>query len=344
MPPPENASGNTAEFIRSTEPYRREMLAHCYQMLGSTADAEDLVQETYLRAWRAFGGYCGAAPVRSWLYKIATNACLTELGRRGRAVLPSGLGPPSTDWRAPPIAGAATGWLQPMPDALAIGEDADPAAVLAARENLRLALIASLQYLPARQRAALILKDVLLFSTAETATILDTTPAAVKSALQRARARLEQIRPTPDTVTEPTAADTVLVAKYMAAFERADAAALKNLLAAEVTLEATPVRTWFAGRATCLPYLTRHLLGVPGDWRMLPTSANGHPAAAAYRRNHRGGHDAYGIVHLETSRTRITRIVSFGDSGLLPRFGLPPHLPPDGPAPVSRHGTGRTQR
>jgi RNA polymerase sigma-70 factor, ECF subfamily len=339
MPPPEDtsrdASGATAEFIRSTEPYRRELLAHCYRMVGSVADAEDLVQETYLRAWQAFDDYAGVALIRSWLYKIATNVCLTELARRGRRVLPSGLGEPSADWRPAPIAGTGTGWLQPIPDALVVSESADPADVLAAKESLRLALIASLQYLPPRQRAVLILKDVLLFSSAEIAAMLGTTTTSVKSALQRARARLEQIGPTPETVTGPdTNSETLLVERYMTAFERADIAALEQLLVTDVTLEATPLRTWFAGRACCLPYLAQHVLGAPGSWRMLPTHANGRPAAATYRRNNSGGYDAYGIVHLEISHLNITRIVAFGDPSLLPYFGLPPHLPPVDPSPV----------
>jgi RNA polymerase sigma-70 factor, ECF subfamily len=330
-----DAGGAAAEFIRNTEPYRRELLAHCYRMVGSVADAEDLVQETYLRAWQAFDDHAGVALIRSWLYKIATNVCLTELARRGRRALPSALGEPSADWRSTPISGAGTGWLQPVPDALVVSESADPADVLDAKESVRLALIASLQYLPARQRAVLILKDVLLFSSAEIAAMLDTTTTSVKSALQRARARLVQIGPTPETVTGSDASsETLLVERYMTAFEQADLATLEQLLVTDVTLEATPLRTWFAGRASCLPYLAQHVLGSPGDWRMLRTNANGRPAAAAYRRNNSGGYDAYGIVHLEINHLKITRIVAFGDPSLLPYFSLPPHLPPIDPRPV----------
>src|SRR5438094_496879 len=171
-----------AEFAALAEPFRPELLAHCYRMLGSIHDAEDLVQETYLRAWRAYGSFEGRSSVRTWLYRIATNVCLTALERKRRRPLPSGLGAPADDpnapmhWNDPEI-----DWLQPIPDALVVGESNDPAAIVATRDSLRLALIASLQYLPARQRAVLILRDVLAWSAADVAEILDTSVAAVKS-------------------------------------------------------------------------------------------------------------------------------------------------------------------
>jgi RNA polymerase sigma-70 factor (ECF subfamily) len=193
------------EFVRRTELYRRELLAHCYRMLGSVHEAEDLVQETYLRAWRAYGMFEERSSMRTWLYRIATNACLTALQHRDRRPLPSGLGGPSDDPDAPPAEPRAdVRWLEPMPDALVTPESSDPAAIVAARDSLRLALIASLQYLPARQRAVLILRDVLACSAAEVAEMLDTTTAAVKSALQRARARLDEVAPAAEKLTEPT--------------------------------------------------------------------------------------------------------------------------------------------
>src|ERR1700678_2264607 len=182
------------EFARQAQTFRRELLAHCYRMLGSADEAEDLVQETYLRAWRSYDTFEGRASVRTWLYRIATNACLTELEQRGRRALPSGLGGPADDPEAPAgLAEPGVAWLEPIPDALVTPDTRDPAAIVTAREGLRLALVASLQYLPARQRAVLILRDVLGFPAVEVAGLLGTSTAAVKSALQRARARLDQL-------------------------------------------------------------------------------------------------------------------------------------------------------
>lgn len=181
----DRGSARDAEFVGDTEPFRRELLAHCYRMLGSVQDAEDLVQETYLRAWRSYGGFEGRSSVRTWLYQIATNACLTELSRRGRRMLPAGLYAAEQDPGAyPEPAGQEVRWLEPVPDALVTQDSADPAAIVAAREGLRLALIASLQYLPPRQRAVLVLRDVLAFPAAEVAVMLGTSTVSVKSALQ----------------------------------------------------------------------------------------------------------------------------------------------------------------
>src|SRR6185437_8966461 len=191
-------------FVQDTEPFRRELLAHCYRMLGSVQDAEDLVQETYLRAWRSYDGFEGRSSVRTWLYQIATNGCLTELAKRSRRLLPSDLYAPEQDPGAhPEEAGTEVHWLQPVPDALVTPESADPAAIVAAREGLRLALIASLQYLPPRQRAVLVLRDVLGFPATEVAAMLGTSTVSVKSALQRARARLRELAPAADQITEP---------------------------------------------------------------------------------------------------------------------------------------------
>jgi RNA polymerase sigma-70 factor (ECF subfamily) len=313
-----------AGFVQETEPFRRELLAHCYRMLGSIQDAEDLVQETYLRAWRSYGRFEGRSSVRTWLYQIATNRCLTELTKHSRRVLPSGLGGPEPD---PGVhleaAGKEVTWLQPVPDAMVTPDSADPAAIVAAREGLRLALIASLQYLPPKQRAVLVLRDVLAFPAAEVAVMLDTTTVSVKSALQRARARLEERAPAADEITEPTAPRArELLSQYMSAFENADAAALERLLLADATIEATPLRTWFAGRATCVPFLRDRLLGSPGDWRMLATTANGQPAAAAYTRDQHGNYQPYGICVLAVTGAGIRRISSFGDPALVTVFGL----------------------
>jgi RNA polymerase sigma-70 factor, ECF subfamily len=311
-----------AAFVRDTEPLRRELLAHCYRMLGSVFDAEDVVQETYLRAWRSYAGFEGRSSVRTWLYQIATNACLTALARHARRVLPSGLYDPEPDpGLAPEEAGPEVSWLQPIPDAKVTPESADPAAVVAARESLRLALIASMQYLPPRQRAVLVLRDVLAFPAAEVAGMLGTTTASVKSALQRARARLKELAPAADRIAEPTAPQArALLDQYIAAFENADTAALERLLVHDATLEATPLRTWFAGRSTCVPFLRDHVLGSPGDWRMLATSANGQPAAVAYTRDQQGDHQPYGVVVLTVSGDGISRISSFADPSLVTVF------------------------
>jgi RNA polymerase sigma-70 factor (ECF subfamily) len=315
---------DSAGFVQNTEPFRRELLAHCYRMLGSIQDAEDLVQETYLRAWRSYGGFEGRSSVRTWLYQIATNRCLTELANRGRRVLPSGLYAAEQDPGAfPEGAGTEVNWLQPAPDAMVTPDSADPAAIVAAREGLRLALIASLQYLPPRQRAVLVLRDVLAFPATEVAVMLGTTTESVKSALQRARGRLRELAPAADQITEPTESQArALLDQYIAAFENADAAALERLLLADATIEAPPLRTWFAGRRTCVPFLRDHVLGSPGDWRMLATRANGQPAAAAYTRDQHGIYQPYGICVLTVTSQGISWISSFGDPGLVTLFGF----------------------
>jgi RNA polymerase sigma-70 factor (ECF subfamily) len=324
-----------AEFVRDTEPFRRELLAHCYRMLGSIQDAEDLVQETYVRAWQSYGRFEGRSSVRTWLYQIATNRCLTELGRSSRRVLPSGLSDPEPDPGAyPEEAGPEVSWLEPVPDAMVTPDSADPATIVAAREGLRLALIASLQHLPPRQRAVLVLRDVLAFPATEVADMLGTTTASVKSALQRARARVEELGLAAGHVSEPTAPQArALLDQYIEAFENADASALERLLVEHATIEATPLRTWFAGRETCIPFLRDHLLGSPGDWRMLATSANGQPAAAVYTRDRDGDYQPYGICVFTMTDAGILRVVSFGDPRLVTTvFGFRPDMAQATPA------------
>ncbi len=311
------------EFSRSTEPFRRELLAHCYRMLGSIDDAEDLVQETYLRAWRSFDSFEGRSSLRTWLYQIASNACLTAMERRARRPLPSGLGSPDEDVSVP--RGAAQSdilWLQPIPDELVRPERGDPAAIAVSRESLRLALIASFQYLPPRQRAALLLRDVLAFPAADVAQILGTTTTAVKSALQRARARLEKATPAADRVAEPPEPEArALLDQYIRAFETSDAAALKQLLRRDATLELPPSAAWFTGGRAIAEAIRG--LGSAGDWRMFAVAANGQPAAAAYHREPDGSYRAYGIVVLTATVTGIARLVVFADPGLFRWFGLP---------------------
>jgi RNA polymerase sigma-70 factor (ECF subfamily) len=319
-------SAAAAEFTQSTEPFRRELLAHCYRMLGSADEAEDLVQETYLRAWRAYGSFEGRSSLRTWLYRIATNACLTALEQRGRRALPSGLSGPSGDPDTPPPAAEpALTWLQPVPDALVVSGSGDPAAIVVTRESVRLALVASLQYLPPRQRAVLLLREVLGVPAAEVAAMLGTSAVAVKSALQRARARLEDVDFGADDLIEPEDPRArELLGQYIAGFEHADIEALEKALRADAAIEMTGTRTWFSGRVTCLRYLA-HVIGAPGDWRMTPTRANGQPAVAAYYRDGDGAYQALGIAVLGVSAAGISRITVFGGGAdLVARFGFPP--------------------
>jgi RNA polymerase sigma-70 factor (ECF subfamily) len=318
-------TGRSREFTEQAEPLRRELLAHCYRMLGSADEAEDLVQETYLRAWRSYDAFEGRSSLRTWLYRIATNACLAALEQRGRRALPSGLGGPADDPDGPPsLAGPDVTWLQPIPDARATPDAADPAAILTAREGLRLALIASLQYLPARQRAVLLLREVLGFPAAEVAAMLGISVTAVKSLLQRARARLDEAGPTPESVLEPADPRArELLSQYVAGFEHADTKALERALRADAAIELVGTRTWFAGKVTCLRYLA-HVTGSPGDWLMTSTAANGQPAAAAYYRDGAGPHQALGVAVLTVATDGITRITVFpGGPALVAMFGLP---------------------
>jgi RNA polymerase sigma-70 factor (ECF subfamily) len=308
------ATPSQDRFAAETERFRRELLAHCYRMVGSALDAEDLVQDTYLRAWRSYAGFEGRASIRSWLYKIATNVCLRALEPRRIRVLPSGLAGPCDELdRLPsPAATGEVSWLEPLPDAWIAAPHDDPEAVVVARESVRLALIASLQHLPARQRAILILREVLAFSAAETAEILDTTIAAVKSGLQRARARLDELEPEPAELLEPTDERArALLDGYIAAFERSDASLLEQVLRADATLEATPFRDWQAGRANCIHMLNAQVLGTPGDWQMTPTTANGQPAAVVHHRNPDGTLHPYGAVVLTPTTTGVSRVVAF---------------------------------
>ena len=314
-----------ADFAAVAEPFRPELLAHCYRMLGSIHDAEDLVQETYLRAWRGFGRFEGRSSVRRWLYKIATMACLTALESRARRPLPSGLGAPSGDHRggvAPRDPSVA--WLQPAPDAL-LGTG-DPAAIVAGQAGVRLAFIAALQLLSARQRAILTLHDVLAFRSAEIAVMLDTSPAAVDSALRRARAHLAQAGPVQDDLAEPDGpARRALLDRYVDAFTRADPDALVGLLRADVELEMPPIPTWFTGQQAVVGFLAAWVLRA-GRWRMLPARANGQDAFVVYRHAGQGQYEAYGVQVLTLTGPRIARITAFNDPALVPVFGLAPAL------------------
>ena len=326
------------DFALLTDPYRAELLAHCYRMLGSVQDAEDQVQETFIRAWRSYDEFEGRASLRTWLYRIATNVCLRALENSSRRPLPSGLGSPSEDPAAPLAADRPeVPWLQPMPDALltaGTADPADPASIVTSRMSMRLAFIAALQYLPARQRAVLILRDVLQWRAAEVAELLGTTTTAVNGILLRARARLEQAAPAEDEIREPASPDDrELADRYAGAFEKADIAALTELLREDAVFEMPPRPTWFAGRSVIGAFLQARVLREPGVFRVTPTAANGQPALASYLRAGDGGYRAYAIQVLTVAEARVTRITSFIDPGLFATFGLPPALPAGAPAP-----------
>ncbi|MGW7427698.1 sigma-70 family RNA polymerase sigma factor [Streptomyces sp. NPDC054813] len=303
------------EFIRLTTPLRRELLTHCYRMLGSVQDAEDLVQETYLRAWRSYGEFEGRASLRTWLYRIATNACLNALRHGSRRVLPAGLGGPSTDPIAPTTRDPEILWLEPIPD-----ERADPAAIISGRAGLRLALIAALQHLPPQQRTVLILRDVLAWSAEETAATLGISPAAAHSTLQRARARLERLAPAIEDITEPPGQEQRdLLDRYAEAFERADIPALTRLLTEDAVWQMPPNPSWFAGRDHVVALLTARLHGK--QVRLLPLRANAQPGFASYVAGR-----AYGVQVLTLRGPAIAAVTAFHDASLVVRFGLPSRI------------------
>ncbi|SEF20754.1 RNA polymerase sigma-70 factor, ECF subfamily [Amycolatopsis pretoriensis] len=311
------------DFVTNTEPHRRELLVHCYRMLGSVHEAEDLVQETLVRAWKAWDGYDPArASVRTWLYRIATNACLTALETRSRRPLPSGLGRPSDDPDAPLTPSFEIPWLHPFPDARLD----DPGLRLARRGTLRLAFLAAMQTLPPKQRAVLILREVLEFSAAEVAGFLETTPASVNSALQRARAGLGDL--TADEVPEPddSAVEAVLD-RYVRAFESADVTGLVELLTEDVVMEMPPVPLWFLGPDGYGRFLERLFAMRGRDWRMTRAAANGQPALVAYCRDDTGVYRLHTLQVFTVAGGRVAHNVVFADPAVLALFDLPAVLP-----------------
>jgi RNA polymerase sigma-70 factor (ECF subfamily) len=312
--------------MEQAAPYRAELIAHCYRMLGSVHDAEDLVQETYLRGWRGYAAFEQRAALRTWLYRIATTACLRALENRARRVLPAGLGDGSID---PDTSlegnGRARDWLEPIPDALMFETPED---AVTARQSVRLAVMTALQELPVRQRAVLILRDVVQFSAAEVAELLETTPAAVNSSLQRARAHLAEVSPTEESSVEPDDAERrELLDRYCAAFENADMAALTALLQADVKLEMPPLPIWFTGRDTVVRFLVARAFTKAGDMVLIPTAANGQPAVAEYRRSADHVMRAHSIHVLTASvsggAVGIAALTVFLDPALFTAFGLP---------------------
>jgi RNA polymerase sigma-70 factor (ECF subfamily) len=317
------------DFLRLADPYRRELLAHCYRMLGSVHDAEDLVQETYLRAWRSYDRFEGRSSLRTWLHRIATRACLTALESRSRRPLPTGLGAPSADAGDTLVEQLEVPWLEPIPDAMTGADGADPAAIVTARQSIRLALIAALQHLPPRQRAVLILRDVLSWRAAEVAELLDTTTTAVNSILQRARAQLDQAAPTEDEIVEPTAADQrALLDRYVTAFEDKDIPAIVELFTKDAIWEMPPFTAWYQGAENIGRLIdTQCPAGGPGDMRLIPTRANGQPAFGLYMRGDDDVYRPFNLPVLTLGPSGITHVACFFDLRLFATFGLPETLP-----------------
>ena len=313
---------------QSLEQHRSELTGYCYRMLGSTFEAEDAVQDTMVRAWKSIDRFEGRAALRSWLYRIATNVCLDMLNGRQRRARPMDLGPAGSaeaDFRAGVLPEAA--WLEPMPDTRVLPEDGDPAELAASRETLRLAFVNALQHLPPRQRAVLILREVLRWQATEVAELLDTSVASVNSALQRARAQLADNDLTPDTPVDPLDdAQRELLDRYVAAFEDYDMDALTSLLQEDATLSMPPFDLWLQGVDEVRAWFVGHGIGCKGS-RLLPVNANGSPGFAQYRPSPEGGWEPWALQVLEISDGRIAHLNSFLDTQrLFPLFGLPARL------------------
>lgn len=311
-------------FDRLIEPFRPELLAYCYRMLGTVHDAEDLVQDTYLRAWRAREQYDDSlSSVRTWLYRIATNACLTALKAHGRRPLPSGLVAESEPL-APLVLGDDVPWLQPLPDALL--KTADPAGAVIDRSSLRLAFAAALQHLSARQRGALILRDVLGFSASEAAEILGSTVVSVNSSLQRARTRLKEVGIRDEGLSEPPELEQrAWIERYMKAFDNADVESLKRLLTEDVLMEMPPMLNWFSGRHNYGLFMEWVFDKAGTDWRFRTVAANGQPGFAAYCRDG-DGYRLHTLQVFTVTAAGISRTSVFQTAEVFAPFGLPAAL------------------
>ncbi len=301
--------------------HRRELVAHCYRMTGSVHEAEDLVQDTLLRAWRSSATFQGRSSVRTWLFRIATNVCLSHLEGRPRRPLPTGLGTADQAAGDPLEQDQEIAWLQPVPDA---------AVVVGERDSIRLAFVAALQHLPARQRAVLLLRDVLRWSAAEVAEALATTPAAVNSALQRAHAQLDARGLTEDTVPEPlTPAQAAMLDRYVDAFWRKDITAIVALLRADAIWEMPPFTGWYAGAHTIGELIGNQCPSGVHDMPMLRTTANGQPAFGLYMRTPEGDFAPFHLQVLDLDGEQVRHVGAFFDPALFATFGLPERLPRD---------------
>jgi RNA polymerase sigma-70 factor (ECF subfamily) len=307
--------------------HRRELQVHCYRMLGSFEDAEDLVQETFLRAWRNRASFAGRSSVRAWLYRIATNGCLDALERRPRRVLPPDVAPPA-DPRSAPAPAADLPWLQPFPDRLL---EPGPEEEVVARETIELAFLAAIQLLPPRQRAALIAREALGWSAKETAALLGTSVVAVNSALQRARSALQEHLPRERldwAPAAPTGDERELLDRYLEAHGNADASALAALMHEDARMTMPPKPTWFDGRAAIEEFHARHVFSPRiGHKRAVATAANRQPALAVYlRRPGDTEYRALAIDVLRIERGAVAEITAFVSPQLFPAFGLPPTI------------------
>jgi RNA polymerase sigma-70 factor (ECF subfamily) len=318
------------DFDGAVAPFRHELVVHCYRMLGSVDEAEDIAQETLIRAWKARDRYDAArASLRTWLYRIATNACLTALEGRPRRPLPSGLGAASNDPDTPLVPDFEVPWLQPLPDTYLRRDHTDPLARVAERDSVRLALVAAMQLLPPRQRAVLVLRDVLQFSAAEVAGQLDTSTAAVNSVLQRARAALAESTPREQAQRKPDdQAVRETVERYIRAFEAADVDTLVTLLTEDAVLEMPPLALWYAGRGDYGRFIARVFAMRGTGWRMIPTSANGQPALAAYCSDDTGTLRLHTLQVLTVTTQGIAQNVVFQDPHVFDAFGLAPVVEP----------------
>ncbi|WP_121254144.1 sigma-70 family RNA polymerase sigma factor [Nocardioides ferulae] len=321
-PDPAGPAGELSDFSALTERYQRELLAHCYRMSGSVHEAEDLVQETFLRAWKASADFQGRSSVRTWLYRIATNVCLTNLEGRPRRPLPTGLGTPDSPAGSELEQSTEVAWLEPVPDAAVVVEE---------RDSIRLAFVAALQHLPARQRAVLILRDVLRWSAAETAVALDTTSAAVNSALQRAHAQLAGRGLTAETVQpDLNEAQQQLLDRYVDAFWRKDVDEIVSLLTSEAIWEMPPFLNWYVGADSIADLISNHCPGGWNDMPMLRTSANGQPAFGLYMRSPGDGDfRPFQLQVLELDGARVQHVHAFFDTALFAKFDLPERLGAD---------------
>ena len=326
--PPLTVGLATGELETQLESHRRELTAYCYRMLGSPFEAEDAVQDTFIRAWRALDRFEGRAALRSWLYRIATNVCLDMLHGRERRATPMDLGPAREPIEANLNIPSEVTWLQPIPDGLVV-DDGDPADVAVARESIRLAFIRALQELPPRQRAVLVLCEVLRWKASEVAELLDTSVASVNSALQRARATLEASEANAATPTAPLDdADRALLERFVKAFEAYDVDALTALMREDATQSMPPFDLWLSGRDDILAWWFGPGIGCSGS-KVIPTfSANGSPAFGQYKPSDTGsGWDPWALQVLEISDGRIVEFTFFLDTEtLFPLFGLPARI------------------
>ena len=318
-----------APSTQQLEQYRGELRGYCYRMLGSAFDADDAVQETLVKAWQALDRFEGRSSIRSWLYRIATNVCLDALRSRERRAQPMDLSMPVPATTPPgdPLPEAV--WVEPMPDADVAPLAGDPAQRAVYAESIRLAFIAALQALPPRQRAVLILREVLCWQASEVAELLETSVASVNSALQRARARMGASnlsdRDLPALQGELSEADQALLARYVRAFEAYDIAALVRLLHEDASISMPPIPTWLKGRDDLRDWYLGYGIGCKGS-RLVPTVANGLPAFGQYRMSAAGGHEPWSIQVLEIADGGISHVHHFLDTALFSRFGLPATL------------------